>query len=119
VRAEYVRIGKCDVYIGQEEHPAEGAPLSILYNGRLGGEHVVTGRIVGGGPAGGGWAGIETISKRGIIGRWEPKQLTERQVDVLRELRVHGFILPDGTAYEILEGVPGVRRVKDEDDSDG
>jgi len=71
---------------------------------------------VGGGPAGGGWAGIDSISKRGIIGRWEPKQLTERQVDVLRELHVHGFILPDGTAYEILDGIPGVRRVKDEDD---
>jgi hypothetical protein len=112
--AEHVRIRECDVYIGEEEHPATGAPFGIAYTGRLGGDHVVRGRIVGAGPVGGGWAGIDSISKRGLFGRWNPKQLNERQVDVLRELGVHGFVLPDGERYEILEGIPGVRRLTDQ-----
>ena len=102
--AEHHKIRGCDVYIGEQEHPGKGAPFGIAYTGRLGGDQTVRGRIVGG------WAGIVSISKRGIFGRWSPKQLTERQVDVLRELGVQGFILPDGEKYEILEGIPGVRR---------
>lgn len=113
--AEHVSIRGCDVYIGEEEHPAKGAPFGIAYTGPLRGDHVVRGRIGGAGPLGGGWAKIDSISKRGIFGRWSPKQLAERQVDVLRELGVHGFILPDGDRYEIREGVPGVRRLTDQD----
>ena len=78
--------------------PDATRPCCIASPGRLGGDHTVRGRIVGG------WAGIDSISKRGIFGRWSPKQLTERQVDVLRELGVQGFILPNGDRYEILEG---------------
>jgi hypothetical protein len=115
VSAEHYSIRGCDVYIGPEEHPAEGASLAIAYTGRLGGDQVVTGRIVGAGPLGGGWAGIDSISKRGVFGRWNPKQLTERQVDVLRELGVNGFVLPDGERYEIRDGIPGVRRLTEQD----
>jgi hypothetical protein len=74
------------------------------------GKHSATGRIVVG-SHGGRWAVVQSISKRGFIGRWSPKQLTERMLDVFRELDVEGFDLPGGKRYEIREGIPGVRRV--------
>jgi hypothetical protein len=106
---EHHSIRGCDVYIGEQEHPF-GAPFGIAYNGPFRGEHGVNGRLVVG-SHGGKWAVVQSISKRGVVGRWSPKQLTERMVDVLRELEVEGFDLPDGQRYEIRDGIPGVHRI--------
>ncbi len=56
-------------------------------------------------------AAILRITKRGWIGEWRPALPIERHIQVLRELGLETFLLPDGERYEIRTW-PGARRVR-------
>ena len=54
---------------------------------------------------------ILSVNKKGVLGSRPVNTPVERHVDVLRALGFQLMVLPDKRAYEILPGIPGIRRI--------
>jgi hypothetical protein len=56
---------------------------------------------------------IIAVGKKGWFGSRRQNTPIERHVEVLREIGFHRMMLPNDKEYEIREGWPGVKRIRD------
>jgi hypothetical protein len=93
--------------IGCQLNHGPARSYELESRGRLGGKH---GTLFS---ARGDEAWILAVGKKGWLGSRRQNTPIERHVEALRELGFKRMRLPNDKEYEIREGWPGVKRVRD------